>query len=443
MSTGAIYSKRCWLDNELKEATVFFDQGLITKVIEGQRRHFENIYNAGTRVLMPGVVDAHVHVNEPGRTDWEGFETATMAAAAGGTTTIIDMPLNASPVTTTKAALEKKLEAAAKNLHVNCGFYGGLVPGNYNELESLIGAGVLGIKAFLTDSGIDEFPNVGRKELEEAMPLLEQYHIPLLVHCELDDDVQVQQGNPVSYQNYLASRPRSWENNAVAMMVDLCRKYRCQVHIVHVSSAEVLSMIEQAKQEGLPLTAETCPHYIFFHAEEIPDANCLFKCAPPIREEANNILLKHALKNDTLDFLASDHSPAPVAMKELHSGNLQKAWGGIAGLQFLLSASWTALKETMSLNQLIPLVTEHPARFLRIDSSKGFIKEGHDADFVIWSPEESFPVKEDMTFHKHKISPYVSRKVFGKVHSTYVNGNLVFNEGQIIKKNSGKWLLRK
>jgi allantoinase len=445
MNEKAIYSTRCWLEGYLQEATIFFEEGKIIRIQKGAPQNFTDILNAEDKVVMPGAIDVHVHVNEPGRTDWEGFDTATQAAAAGGITTIIDMPLNASPVTTTVAAFNKKLEATKGKLHVNCGFYGGLVPGNQDEIEGLIAAGVLGIKAFLTHSGIDEFPNVGERELNSVMPLLARHNIPLLVHCELSDEAHSTDLSqyPTHYKSYLKSRPKEWENKAISMMIDLCRRHDCPVHIVHVSSAEALGMIQKAKEKGLLLTTETCPHYIFFNAEEIRDAQTIYKCAPPIREWANNEKLKKALAQNVLDFLSTDHSPAPPSIKEIESGNLQKAWGGIAGLQFLLTAGWTALKETVALEKFIPLVTTNPAVFLAGNNKKGLLQKGHDADITVWSPEESFTVREEDILHRHKISPYVSRQLFGKVYQTYVNGDLVFEAQKIIHKNRGKWLLRK
>ena len=445
MKYTAIYSKRCWIENEISEATIHFHNGVINKIEKTKPQDFTHILNAGNFILMPGVIDVHVHVNEPGRSSWEGFDTATKAAAAGGITTIIDMPLNASPVTTNKKNFDLKLKATKDQLHVNCGFYGGLVPGNEMEIESMIEAGVLGIKAFLTHSGIEEFPNVGKQELDRIMPLLARYQVPLLVHCEISDKEKHSDlhSHPESYQQYLSSRPDSWENDAVAMMIDLCRKHSCPVHIVHVSSSGSLSLIEAAKKEGLPLSAETCPHYIFFNAEEIQDGDCTFKCAPPIRNEKNKVELKLALKNGVLDLIASDHSPAPPEIKELTTGNLQKAWGGIAGLQFLLSASWTSMKDIISIEKFIPLLTSHPAEFLKIHDKKGFIKPGYDADFVIWSPEQSFVVKEESILHKHKISPYVSRTLSGKVEYCFVNGEQVYADQSINIKNAGKWVLRK
>jgi allantoinase len=439
-----IYSRRCWIGGSLQEATVFFSEGRITTIEYGPLQNPQNVLHAGQHVLMPGVIDAHVHVNEPGRTDWEGFGTATAAAAAGGITTIMDMPLNASPVTTTSAAFRKKMEAGAGQLHIHCGLYGGLVPGNQEELEALLNEGVWGIKAFLTHSGIDEFPNVEEKELRAAMPLLQQKGIPLLVHCELDDGSENPDllQHPRLYNAYLHSRPREWENKAIRLMIGLCRNYHCPVHIVHVSSSDILGEIHKAKKEGLPLTAETCPQYILFHAGIIPDGGTLYKCAPPIREKENNELLKKALANGTLDFIASDHSPAPPNLKETQTGNFRKAWGGIAGLQFLLPAAWTAMAGQMTLEKFIPLLTEHPARFLQLER-KGKIAEGYDADLTIWSPENSFTVKEEMIFHKHKISPYVSQQLKGSVHQTFVSGELVYDNGRLVKKNTGKWLLKK
>ena len=437
-----IFSKRCWLEGKLQPATVCFENGIITAIHYHKTDDAEDL---GDHILMPGVIDAHVHINEPGRTDWEGFDTATQAAAAGGTTTIIDMPLNASPVTTTLKAFNEKLEAAKNKMHVNVGFYGGLIPGNKNELPALIEAGVLGIKCFLVHSGIDEFPNVGEKEIDEAMPIIAPYHIPLLAHCEIyekeveNDFAQ----HSTSYKHYLESRPKKWENDAIDLMIKLCRKHNCATHIVHVSSCEALDSIAKAKKEGLQLTAETCAHYIYFNSEDIPDSNCLYKCAPPIREKENNDLLKQALANGTLDFITTDHSPAPPAIKEIESGNLKKAWGGIAGLQFLLPASWTALKENMPLEKFIPLLTEKPALFLKVNNNKGSIKVGYDADLTIWNPEQKELVQEQDILHRHKISPYIGEELYGAIQQTYVNGILVYKNKKIVNSNikNGKVIL--
>jgi len=436
-----IYSSRVWLDQKLQPATLGFRDGKITSIDD---QHLPESEDFGNAVIMPGVLDVHVHVNEPGRTLWEGFDTATQAAAAGGTTTIIDMPLNASPVTTSAAAFQQKLDATAGKIHVHVGFYAGLVPGNAHELPALIEMGVVGVKCFLTHSGIDEFPNVTEADLEEAMPIIARYGIPLLAHCELYD----QEENcgfaehPTSYQHYLASRPKKWENDAIGLMIRMCRKHNCPVHIVHVASAEALAMIEAAKAEGLPITAETCTQYIYFSAEEIPDGNCVYKCAPPIREKTNNEQLKSALKTGVLNFLATDHSPAPPEIKEMNSGNLKKAWGGIAGIQFLLNASWTAVKDEFSLEEFIPLLTSEPARFLG-NQSKGNLTVGADADIVIWQPEQAQTIQEEDILFRHKISPYIGQKLYGVVQETIVNGATVYKKQTIEHKNQGKWLLKK
>ncbi len=435
-----IYSNRCWLDGKLQPATICMEDGIITAI------HYHKIEGAedvGDHILMPGIIDAHVHINEPGRTHWEGFDTATQAAAAGGITSIVDMPLNASPVTTNVKAFEEKLAASKDKLHVNVGFYGGLIPGNQDDLEGLMQAGVLGIKCFLTHSGIDEFPNVGEKEIDAAMPLIKKYGLPLLAHCELKSDCANDlETFPTSYTAYLTSRPREWENNAIDLMIKLCRKHHCKTHIVHVSSAEALVNIDKAKKEGLPLTAETCAHYIYFNAEDIPDANCLYKCAPPIREKENNDQLKQALQNGVLNFIATDHSPAPPDIKELESGDLMKAWGGIAGLQFLLPAAWTAMKEIISIEKFIPLLTEHPALFLQVDDHKGKLATGYDADIVIWNPDEAFEVKAADILHRYDCSPYNGRQLTGTVQQTIVNGITVYQDKKIAQKNAGQWLLK-
>lgn len=433
MENKKIFSNRCWLDGKLQPATVCIENNIITAI---HQHKIDGAEDVGNYILMPGVIDAHVHINEPGRTEWEGFDTATQAAAAGGITTIVDMPLNASPVTTTVNAFDEKLVATKNKLHINVGFYGGLIPGNQSELEGLMQAGVLGIKCFLTHSGIDEFPNVSEKEIDAAMPIIAKHGLPLLAHCEIFTKAVDNKFSdfPNSYRFYLESRPKKWENDAVELMIKLCRKHNCKTHIVHVSSAEALIKIQQAKEEGLPLTAETCAHYIYFNAEDIPDSNCLYKCAPPIREKENNEQLKEALANGVLDFITTDHSPAPPDIKELETGNLQKAWGGIAGLQFLLPASWTAMKDKLSIEKFIPLLTEQPAKFLQVDKRKGKLQVGYDADIVIWNVDEKFEVKPKEILHRYDCSPYNGQHLFGTVQQTIVNGNTVFLKGAIVDK---------
>lgn len=440
----AIHSTRVVTPSGVIEATLILADGKIQDVLPGRVQQpgipFESF---GDKVIMPGVIDAHVHINEPGRSEWEGFETATKAAAAGGITTMIEMPLNASPVTTTVEALKLKLDAAKGKLHVNVGFYGGVVPDNIDDLDGLLNAGVFGIKAFLTHSGIDEFPNVTEADLRKALPVLRRHNAKLLVHCELEGIVTPgltrSLTNARSYQAYLASRPAHWETDAIALMIRLSAEFDVHVHIVHVSAAEALPLIRDAKKRGLRITAETCPHYLVFCAEEIPDGATEFKCAPPIRERANNELLWEALKDGTLDFVATDHSPAPPDIKEQQSGDFMKAWGGIAGLQFLLPAFWTgaraglpAGRQGFSLEDVARLLCEHPAQFLGL-KNKGHISPGCDADLVIWDPEASFVVKEETIQHRHKISPYVGRALFGAVERAFIRGRMTADNGSFVR----------
>ena len=300
MSLTIIKSRKAVIGNEVKEAFVVIKNGIIADVLSSIDYNVDDkLIDAGDAILMPGIIDPHVHINEPGRTEWEGFETATKAAISGGITTVVDMPLNSSPVTTTVKNFEEKISAAQDQLYTNCGFWGGLVPGNEQEIEPLIGNGVLGFKAFLTHSGIDEFPNVTEEDLRKTMPLIARHGLPLLVHCELTSN-EFGQNNPRSYQQYLASRPKEWEDNAIALIIRLCEEYNCPVHIVHLSSANSIEQIRKAKQRGLPLTVETAQHYLYFNSEKIQDGRTEFKCAPPIREKENNDKLWLALEEGIL-----------------------------------------------------------------------------------------------------------------------------------------------
>ncbi len=396
------------------------------------------------QLLMPGITDPHVHINEPGRAAWEGFETATRAAAAGGITTLVDMPLNASPVTTTVAAFEEKLRAAEGRLHVNCAYWGGVVPGNEHEIEGLIDKGVSGFKAFLTHSGIDDFPNVSAADLEKAMPLIARAGLPLLVHCELTGDrTGAMAGRNPSYQTYLASRPSQWECDAIALMIDLCERYRCRVHIVHLSAAAAVPMIQRAKEKGLPLSVETAQHYLYFNAESIPDGQTLFKCAPPIREKANNELLWEALRQGWIDFVATDHSPAPPDIKQLQSGDLTSAWGGIASLQLALPVLWTAARQRgIGLTALGKWLCEAPPALPGLQERKGKIAVGYDADMVVWDPDTAFTVTADMLHHRHKITPYLQETLYGVVTQTWLAGRKIYDKGTFPLQHTGKHIIR-
>jgi allantoinase len=433
----------------LQQAVVLISNGIITDVVpHGAIDSTENVLQVYDHVLMPGIVDPHVHINEPGRTDWEGFDTATRAAAAGGITTLVDMPLNASPVTTTAEAFDKKLAAAHNQLHVHCGFWGGIVPGNENEIEKLADKGVLGFKAFLTHSGIDEFPNVTEADLRKAMPIIARLGLPLLVHCELTGnrqpatDNRQHEKNESSYQYYLSSRPKQWEDDAIALMIQLCEEYQCHVHIVHLSSANSILPIQRAKQKGLPLTVETAQHYLYFSAEDIPDAQTAYKCAPPIREKQNNEQLWHALQEGIIDFVATDHSPAPPEMKATTSGNLMQAWGGIASLQLALPALYTgARKRNIPLPSIAKWLCENPARLPGLQHHKGRIAKGYDADLVLWDPAQSFTVAAGQLHHRHKLTPYAHEQLYGEVLQTWLGGTAIADHSVITTLNKGKIII--
>ncbi len=443
----ALHSSRVLTPKGLRDATVFIKDGIIADIEEGlvERPGFP-VEELGKLVLMPGLIDSHVHINEPGRTEWEGFETITRAAVAGGITTLVDMPLNASPVTVDADSFQKKLDSAAGKLYCNTGFWGGLIPGNTDALEELIAKGVLGFKAFLTHSGIDEFPNVSKIDLSEAMPILAKHDLPLLVHAELDEPhegLNALDKSPTSYQAYLQSRPKSWEDNAIKMMIGLCKQFECRVHIVHLSSADSLGQIKIARERGLPLTVETCPQYLYFNAEDIPDGMTIYKCAPPIRERANNEKLWKGLKDGLIDFIVTDHSPSTPDLKKIESGNLKEAWGGISSIQFSLPALWTkARKRGLSLRDISMIMSTKIASFIGFGNRKGEIRKGFDADLVAWDPEQRFKVEEHDVHFKHKISPYIGEYLDGVVKKTYVGGKKVFEEGKIIGGPEGKILLR-
>ena len=442
MSEFIFHSNKVVTPEGVKQVYVIIKNGLIEDVTEKLPADNSNeIIELHDKVLMPGVTDPHVHINEPGRTEWEGFDTGTKSAIAGGITSLVDMPLNSSPVTTTVKAFEEKITAAKKHLNTNCGFWGGVIPGNIKDIEPLIEKGVLGFKAFLIDSGIDEFPNVTEGDLRKAMPIIAKYDLPLLVHCELTVDSQQSTVNSTrSYQNYLSSRPRKWEDDAIALMIQLCEDYNCRTHIVHLSSSDSIEQIAKAKQKGLPLTVETCQQYLYFNAEEIPDARTEYKCAPPIREKENNGKLWQALKDGIIDYVATDHSPATPDLKELQSGDLMKAWGGIASLQFALPVLWTAAKKHgCSLNDITKWLCSNTSKIIGRERSKGKIQKGYDADMAVWDENKSFVVTEEMILHKHKITPYLGEELFGVVEQTYLKGEKVFDNGKF-KLNQGEIL---
>lgn len=435
-----IHSKRVVLPGGLQEAFVLIENGVIKDVKKSLPDEDDcQLIELNNQLLMPGVIDLHVHINEPGRTAWEGFDTAAKAAIAGGITTVVDMPLNSSPVTTTVKAFEEKLAAVKNKLHTNIGFWGGIVPGNENEIAGLIKKGVLGFKAFLTHSGIDEFPNVAESDLRKSMPVIAKHNLPLLVHCELTDNIKRSSGNDRLYSNYLATRPKKWEDDAITLMIRLCEEFNCRVHIVHLSSANSIEQISKAKQKGLPLTVETGQHYLYFNAEQIEDGQTQFKCAPPIREMENNEALWQALKSGIIDFVATDHSPATPDLKELKTGDFIKAWGGIASLQFALPALWTAArKRNIAITDIVKWLCENPAKLIGKENSKGKIAKGFDADLVVLNEEKIFTVRENGIYHKHKITPYLDEQLYGVIEQTFIGGEKVFDKNEFVKLNAGE-----
>ncbi|KAG2176161.1 hypothetical protein INT43_005394 [Umbelopsis isabellina] len=391
------------------------------------------------QLLVPGLVDAHVHLNEPGRTEWEGFETGTKAAAAGGVTTVVDMPLNAIPPTTTVANFNLKKDAAQGQCYTDVGFWGGVIPGNQFDLQPLIKNGVRGFKCFLIESGVDEFPCVNEKEVRAAMEKLVGTDSVLQFHAEMEcghghheTKADVSQAGD-AYNTFLDSRPQSLEVNAIDMIIRLTREFRdagkpVRTHIVHLSAADALPAIRAARADGLPLTVETCFHYLTFFSESIPDGATHYKCCPPIRENDNREKLWEALLDGSIDYIVSDHSPCVAELKRLDvDGDFMKAWGGVSGVQFGLPSVWTeGRKRGISFQQLVNWLSYTPSKMCRIQDRKGEIKVGNDADFLIWEPESTFTVQAADLQFKNKLSPYVGLEMHGVVAKTILRGNTVF-----------------
>lgn len=419
------------LPDTVAPRSVYIQDGKIVSITDYDRRAGDcEVIDAGEdEVIMPGLVDTHVHINSPGRTEWEGFQTATTAAAAGGVTTLVDMPLNSIPPTTTLSGFKTKIETARNNCFVDVGFWGGVVPGNTAELTPMFEAGVVGFKCFLVPSGVDEFPHVTERDLREAMPELARLNAMLIVHAELPGPITAPSAEPDNYQTFLKSRPRAAENEAVEMMIRLSREFETRVHIVHLSSADAVPLLRSAQAEGVKITAETCPHYLHFAAEEIADGATEFKCCPPIRERENREQLWQGLSAGTIDFIVSDHSPCPGEMKLRDSGDFMQAWGGIASLQLRLPVVWTeARRRGFSLLDLTRWLCANPAAQVSLQPQKGTIAVGNDADIVIWNPDQRFVVDANTLHHRHKITPYQGETLSGVVQKTFLRGRKIYDE---------------
>ena len=418
-------SDRVLVDGAWRAAAVVVRAGTVVAIesVDAAVDTAADVRLAADEVLLPGVVDTHVHVNEPGRTEWEGSASATRAAAAGGVTTIIDMPLNSLPPTTTVEALELKRAAAATQSVVNVGFWGGAIPSSLGALQPLHDAGVFGFKAFLSPSGVDEFPPLSVPELNAALDEIGAFAGLLIVHAE-DPTVldQAPETDGDAYGAFVASRPEQSEVSAIEHVIDGVRRTGTRAHILHLSAATALPLIRAAKAEGLPITAETCPHYLVFDAEHIPDGQTQFKCCPPIRDAANADLLWAALVDGTLDFVASDHSPATIALKTAQGGDFGLAWGGISGLQLSFRAVWTeAAARGIDLATVSGWMSRATADFAGL-TTKGRIAVGADADLVAFAPDASESVAAEALLHRNKLSAYEGRSLRGLVRGTWVQG---------------------
>jgi allantoinase len=432
---------------EIEAALIITDEVITAIIPPAELDPTIPVEDLGNIALIPGLIDAHTHINEPGRTEWEGFTTATRAAAAGGFTTLVDMPLNCLPETTNVSALAEKRAAAAGKCMVDYALWGGAVDGNQHHLEPLAQAGVPGYKSFLIYPGCDGFTAIDRANLEKALPHIAATGLPLLVHAELEQSIvaAIEQLNATDadwrkYSTYLASRPDQAELEAIEMLIELCRDAKARnqpfrLHIVHLSTSQALLMLAAAKHEGLPITVETCPHYLHVSAEEIPDGATLYKCAPPIRNSANREALWAALKSGVIDLIATDHSPCPPELKRLtahgpgeEGGRFDQAWGGIASLSTALPVLWTeAQARGCTLSQLAQWTSAAPAALVGITSQVGSIEVGKHADLVAFDTETNFTVTPDVLHYRHKISPYMGETLNGSVRTTWLRGTKIFD----------------
>ena len=447
MSLRAFRSNRVVTPDGVRPAAILVEGEKIREVVPHDQVPAGIVLkDFGEMAIMPGLVDSHVHINEPGRTEWEGFFTATRAAAAGGYTLLVDMPLNSLPATTTVEALEKKRECAKVTSRIDWALWGGVENGNQAHIEKLAKAGVPGFKCFLIDPGINGFKIISEAELRAALPHVAKTGLTLLVHAELSGPIaaatqRLTGADWRKHETYLRSRPDEAELDAIALLLKLCREFKFRLHIVHLATGKALGMLQAAKEETLPVTVETCPHYLTFCAEEIPDGATLHKCAPPIRSASNREELWAGLRVGVIDLVATDHSPCPPDMKRLKEGNFRAAWGGIASLSVALPVMWTeASKRGFGLVDIAKWMAEAPVKLAGFGDRKGRITAEMDADFVVFDAEAEFAVREENLHYRHKISPYLGRRLRGVVRETYLRGECVFADGEFTGELKGKEL---